>query len=346
VTLPLQTAVVGATGYAGFELARLLHRHPRLAPPLLLHREDSVEVRDLAQEFPQVCGNGALPLYPFSWDRLEQARVGLLFLATPHEVSRQWVPQALARGLRVIDLSGAWRLRRPAHRAVYSFADEDPASAETCQSAAVYGLPELHRERIAGARLVANPGCYATSAILALHPLLQAGLIELAAGIVCDSKSGVTGAGRQATRKTHFAEVASNLSAYSVFGHRHTGEIVEQLHLSDSDLFFTPHLLPLPRGILSTLYLRLCAACTVESVEAVYRRAYAGSPSVRVFGAALPQIQHSLHTNHCDIGFQLSPDGRRMVVISCLDNLLKGAAGQAVQNMNVMFGWDEKEGLP
>jgi len=211
---------------------------------------------------------------------------------------------------------------------------------------AVYGIPELNRSRLKEAPLVANAGCYATSIILALSPLVRAGLIDLGHGIICDSKSGVSGAGKQPTQKTHFVEVAENLSAYSVFNHRHTGEILEQLGLTSEQLVFTPHLLPIPRGILSTIYLRLNVAGSAQEIEACLRDFYAQSPCVRVFPhGKLPQIQYSLHTNYCDIGFTMGPDRKRVVMISCLDNLMKGAAGQAVQNLNVMFGWNEEEGL-
>ncbi len=197
------------------------------------------------------------------------------------------------------------------------------------------------------AALVANAGCYATSIILALAPLVRAGLIDLDHGIVCDSKSGVSGAGKQPTQKTHFVEVAENLSAYSVFNHRHTGEILEQLGVMPEQLIFTPHLLPIPRGILSTIYVRLNSATHAAGGRRLHEASFtAGSPWVRVFPAGkLPQIQYSLHTNYCDVGFTLAPDGKRLVIVSCLDNLMKGAAGQAVQNMNVMFGWNEEEGL-
>ena len=164
--------------------------------------------------------------------------------------------------------------------------------------------------------------------------------------MVCDCKSGVSGAGKKPTQKTHFVEVADNFSAYSVFGHRHTGEILEQAGLHADELIFTPHLLPIPRGILSTIYVGLTRPVTPDEIEAVLREFYGGAHWVRVFGhGKLPQIQYSLRTNYCDVGFQLAPDGKRLIVVSCLDNLMKGAAGQALQNLNVMFGWGEKEGF-
>jgi N-acetyl-gamma-glutamyl-phosphate reductase len=277
---------------------------------------------------------------------VRKAGVEIVFLALPHETSREWAPEWLEHGVRVIDLSGAWRLDHAANRAVYKLVDKDAALAEKLQAEAVFGSPELHRAEIVGARLVANPGCYATSIILALAPLVRAGLVDLDHGIVCDAKSGVSGAGKAATAKTHFMYAAENLSAYAIFGHRHTGEMLEQLGLTSDQIQFTPHLLPIPRGILSTIYLRLAERTTPEEIEACLRAFYEHSPMVRVHATPdLPQIQNVVRTNYCDIGFELAKDGKRLVIVSCLDNLLKGAAGQAVQNMNVMCGWNESEGL-
>jgi N-acetyl-gamma-glutamyl-phosphate reductase len=343
----IQTAVAGVSGYAGMELARLLLRHPALKgqPPLFVGR-DAKPVR-LADIHPQLAdnnGSGELMVEPFSWDLLKQRGVDLIFLATPHEQSRSWVPEALARGLRVVDLSAAWRLGVEEHRAIYKFHDEDTGLAETVQSKSVYGSPELHRDCIRKAQLVANPGCYATSVILGLKPLVSAGWVDLERGIICDSKSGVSGAGKAPTATTHFMYAADNLSAYAVFGHRHMGEMIEQLGVEESEFIFTPHLLPIPRGILSTIYVTFKEKKHAHEVEACFREFYATSPLVRV-STKLPQIQYSVYTNYCDIGFRLADDGRRCVIVSCLDNLLKGAAGQAVENMNLMCGWDEAEGL-
>jgi N-acetyl-gamma-glutamyl-phosphate reductase len=343
----LKSAVLGASGYSGLELTRLLERHPRLEKPLLLRRENgSDHPKDLAEIFPELSGNGGYPLRALSWPELKRQGVQLLFLATPHEASRSLVPEAIAQGLQVIDLSGAWRLKQAQHRAIYGFEDADAVTAAELTAKAVYGLPELNKDCIAGAQLVANPGCYATSVILALAPLLKAGLIDREHGIVSDSKSGVSGAGKAPTSRTHFVAVADNLSAYSVFDHRHLGEMVEQLGLGVGELIFTPHLLPIPRGILSTIYVRLNRELKPAEVEACLRDFYLGRHWVRVFATPkLPQVQFSLHTNYCDLGFCLAEDGRRLVLVSCVDNLLKGAAGQAVQNMNLMCGWNEREGL-
>jgi len=343
----LKTAVLGATGYSGLELTQILLRHPRLEKPALLRRAaDEGSASDLADVYPVLSGNGGYPLHPLSWPALKRQGVELLFLATPHEASRALVPEAIAQDMRVIDLSGAWRLQQERHRAIYGFEDSNAATAAELTEKAVYGLPELNGDRIANAGLVANPGCYATSVILALAPLLKSGVVDRKRGIISDSKSGVSGAGKEPTSKTHFVSVADNLSAYSIFNHRHLGEIVEQLGITAEELIFTPHLLPIPRGILSTIYVHLNREMTPPEVESCFRNFYSGKRWVRVFQTPkLPQVQFCLHTNYCDLGFCLAEDGRRLVLISCIDNLLKGAAGQAVQNMNLMYGWAEDEGL-
>jgi len=342
----IQPAVFGATGYSGFELVRLLARHHGVKRPLLFQRNGDSGYSDLSEAYPQLAGNGGFPFESFSWDRMKGAGVDVLFLATPHEFSRELVPEAMSRGFRVIDLSGAWRLKNAGNRAVYGFNDGDAQAASRLDESSVYGLPELHAEAIKGAMLLANPGCYPTSIILALAPWIQAGYVNVEHGIICDSKSGVSGAGKSPTVKTHFVEVDGDFAAYSVFGHRHTGEMLEQLGLDGESLQFTPHLLPIPRGILSTIYVKLAKPASADELDERLREFYAGKPWVRIFGAAkLPQIKFSRNTNFCDIGFSLSPDGTRAVLVSCIDNLLKGAAGQAVQNMNLMFGFDEKAGL-
>jgi N-acetyl-gamma-glutamyl-phosphate reductase len=348
-----RTAVIGVSGYTGRELARLLLYHPRLGAVSPHFYSRQVEVDDNRTEKLSDLHPGLLhgrsdinPVSSFHWDRVEDAGIELLFLATPHEQSRELAPLALARGIRVIDLSGAWRLKNDSNRSVYKLTDHDPKVAAELQSEAVYGCPELHRGEIQAARLVANPGCYATSIILALAPLVQSGLADLQRGIICDAKSGVSGAGKAATAKTHFMYAADNFSAYSVFGHRHTGELLEQLHLTQDQIQFTPHLLPIPRGILSTIYLRLTQPVQSSTINAILHNFYQQSPMVRLRETPqLPQIQYVVRTNYCDLGFELSKDGRTLIVVSCLDNLLKGAAGQAIQNMNVMYGWGESEGL-
>lgn len=350
----VQTAVLGVTGYAGAELARLLVRHPRLKgrAPIFAGRLDEkdqarggVPLGEIHPQLDDSHGTGNLRLMAFDWALMEKAGVEVLFLATPHESSREIAPQALQRGIKVIDLSGAWRLADATNRAVYKFEDEGTAVAEATQRVAVYGMPELNRAEIAKAKLVANPGCYATAVILPIKPLVAAGIVDLAAGIIADAKSGVSGAGKTPTAKSHFMYAADNLSAYGLFHHRHTGELLEQIGLKRGEITFTPHLLPIPRGILATNYLRFKTPQTREAVLAIYKKFFAASPLVRLREHSLPTIQHVVRTNYCDIGFEISPDGRQAIVVSCLDNLLKGAAGQAVQNMNVMMGWSEAEGL-
>jgi N-acetyl-gamma-glutamyl-phosphate reductase len=347
VNQAVQTAVVGARGYAGQELARLLLAHPRLkgTPPVFFGRERaSLEIEHPALR--QLADSETLTVHPFSWEALEARGVDTLFLATPHEQSRAWTPIALERGLRVIDLSAAWRLTGSANRAVYKFADNDAPEAAAVQEQAVYGSPELHGEAIRTARLVANPGCYATSMILALKPLVSAGLVDLEHGIICDAKSGVSGAGREATPKTHFMYAANNLSTYALWAHRHTGELREQLGVTDEQILFTPHLLPIPRGILSTVYLRLKERTTEEAIARCFAEFYAEAPLVRLFPVPeLPQIAYVERTNFCDIGFSLAADGKRVILVSCLDNLLKGASSQAIENWNLMCGWGHSEGL-
>jgi N-acetyl-gamma-glutamyl-phosphate reductase len=346
----LKIAVLGATGYSGLELTRLLLRHPLVEKPILLRRSAESANGDahvnLADIFPALSGNGRYPIEPLYWPSLKQKGVQLLFLATPHEVSRALVPEAVAQGIRVIDLSGAWRLKQAQHRAIYEFKDSDAVTAAELAEKAVYGLPELNSDQISNATIVANPGCYATTVILALAPLLKAGLADREKGIIADSKSGVSGAGKEPSSRTHFVSVADNLSAYSVFSHRHLGEIAEQLQIDTNEITFTPHLLPIPRGILSTIYVHLKQPMQAAQIESCYRDFYKGRRFVRVFAnPKLPEIQFSLNTNYCDLGFCLAPDGQRLVIVSCEDNLIKGAAGQAVQNMNLMYGWPEEEGL-
>jgi N-acetyl-gamma-glutamyl-phosphate reductase len=344
----LRTAIAGVSGFAGGELVRLLLRHPRLTetPPVLIGRGDSIALTKLHPQLSGLPFADELTVSAFDWKQLQHEQIDILFLATPHEQSREWAPIALAHGIRVIDLSGAWRLDDPANAAVYKLEDADSALAAKIQAEAVYGSPELHGPEIATARLVANPGCYATSIILALAPILRANLADLATGIVCDAKSGVSGAGKSLTLNNSFMSAADNLSAYAVFGHRHTGELLEQLNLTSAQIQFTPHLLPIPRGILSTIYVRLNQPASIESMQACFDDFYANAPLVRIHRSpSLPQIQHVVRTSFCDIGFQLSPDCTRLVLVSCLDNLLKGAASQAVQNMNLMANFHETEGL-
>ena len=342
---PLRVAVVGATGYAGFELARLLLRHPHIARPTFFLRDGHAQVRCLTELYPQLRGWGEAPCKPLSVEAIAKSGAQVAFLSTPHEASLELVPELLAANpeLRIVDLSGAFRFRdADSFARWYKLA---PPASDTLASA-VYGLPELYADALPKARLVANPGCYPTSVILGLRPLVESGWLNSERGIVCDCKSGVSGAGKEPKRETHFVEVNENFRAYGLFTHRHTPEISDHLGLAPEDFVFSTHLLPVERGILSTLYVWLRPARQADEIESLYRQFYAGRPMVRVLPAGrLPELQHVAHTNFCDIGFALDPSGERLIVVSCLDNLGKGAAGQAVQNLNGMYGFPETAGL-
>lgn len=338
-----RVAVVGVTGYAGFELARLLLRHPHFDKPTFYLREGSTQACCLTELFPQLRGWGEAPCRPLSVKAIVESGANTAFLSTPHEASIEIAPELVAAGIRVVDLSGAFRFHNPE---TFSKWYKLPAPPSDLLAEAVYGLPELHTDQLPDARLVANPGCYATSVILGLKPLIDAGWIARERGIVCDCKSGASGAGKEPKRELNFVEVDENFRAYGLFTHRHTPEVTEHLGLSLDDVIFTTHLLPVARGILSTLYVWLADARQASEVESLYRQFYAGRPMVRIWPAGkLPELQHVTNTNFCDIGFALDDTGRRLTVISCLDNLGKGAAGQAVQNLNAMWRLEAQAGL-
>lgn len=346
MTARTQVAVVGATGYSGFELAKLLLRHPAVERPVFFLRESSNGTpmpKCLTQVFPHLRGWGEAPCRPFSVDAVTKSGAQVAFLATPHEASLEMAPELLRAGMRVVDLSGAFRFRQPA---VFSDWYKLPAPDAKLLGEAVYGMPEIYGDALPQARLVANPGCYPTSVILGLKPLVDAGWIATQRGIVCDCKSGASGAGKDPKREMQFVEVDENFRAYGLFTHRHTPEVTEHLGLNLSDVMFSTHLLPVARGILSTLYVWLNEKRRAEEVETLYRKFYAARPMVRLWPAGkLPELQHVAGTNFCDIGFALDEGGERLVVVSCLDNLGKGAAGQAVQNLNFMIGCEESAGL-
>jgi N-acetyl-gamma-glutamyl-phosphate reductase len=340
---PKRVAVIGATGYAGFELARLLLRHPEIERPTFYLRGENADARCLTQIFPQLRGWGEAPCRTLSIDAIAESGAGTAFLSTPHEASLELVPELLAAGLRVIDLSGAFRFKEPeTFTRWYKLPQPDGGVTQK----AVYGLPEIYSKMLAEARLVANPGCYATSVILGLRPLIETGWADTTRGIVCDCKSGASGAGKEPKRETNFVEVNENFRAYGVFTHRHTPEITEHAGIDAAHLIFTTHLLPLERGILSTLSFWLNEPRRTEEIEAEFRKFYAARPMIRIWPAGkLPELQHVTRTNFCDLGFALDESGERIVVVSCLDNLGKGAAGQAVQNFNLMQGYAESAGL-
>jgi N-acetyl-gamma-glutamyl-phosphate reductase len=339
---PNQIAVIGVTGYTGFELAKILVRHPQVEAATFYMR-DTNGAKCLDELFPQLRGQGDAPLRTLSVEAICGSAAGTAFLATPHDVSATLAPALLEAGLRVVDLSGAFRFRdQETFKNWYKLA----APPAELLAEAVYGIPELYADKIKDARVVANPGCYATSVILALRPLTDAGWIAPHSSVVCDCKSGASGAGKELRRDLQFVEVDDNFKAYNLFSHRHTPEILEHTGLTENQVVFSTHLLPVSRGILSTIYVNLDSPQEASAIEALYRKFYAGRPMVRIWNAgSLPELQHVTHTNFCDIGFALDKSGLRLVIISCLDNLGKGAAGQAVQNFNHMLGIQEQTAL-
>ena len=342
---PARVAVVGATGYAGFELARLLLRHPHIESPIFFLRELRPDVRCLTELFPQLRGWREAPCKQLSVEAVAKSGAKIVFLSTPHEASAELVPALLAANpdLRIVDLSGAFRFHSPE---TFTKWYKLPAPDAELLEEAVYGLPELYAGALQKARIVGNPGCYPTSVILGLRPLIDSGWIDAEHGIICDCKSGASGAGKEPRRETHFVEVNENFRAYNLFSHRHTPEVSEHLGLALDDFIFTTHLLPVERGILSTLYVKLGGPHDAAEIEAMYRKFYAGKPFVRILPAgSLPELQHVTHTNFCDIGFALGASGKRLIIVACLDNLGKGAAGQALQNFNGMLGYSETAGL-
>jgi N-acetyl-gamma-glutamyl-phosphate reductase len=324
-----RVAIAGATGFAGQELVRILARHPGVR----LTTAMSSGATSAARPLPALARIWDGTVVPLDVDRLV-AEADIIFLALPEAASAELAPKLLDRGARVIDLSGAFRIRGDADRQRWY-----PATA-TLPAGTVYGLTESNQTAIAGARLVSNPGCYPTAALLALEPLAAAGVLD--GGIVIDAKSGLSGAGKAATERTHFSENHGSVAAYGIFSHRHTAEIEQEL---SAGVTFVPHLVPLDRGILETIYANLRRGTTAAQIGELLTAAYAAAPFVRLTGDALPEIKHVAHTNFCDIGWKVDEERGRIVLVAVLDNLVKGAAGSAVQNLNVMLGLDERTGL-
>lgn len=323
-----KVAVLGASGYTGVELHRLLSNHPSLELAAFLSSRLGEE-----PEAPALPCDA--PVGRFEWERLEG--VEAVFLCTPHLASAQLAKECLKRGLKVVDLSADFRFKdAELYRATYEH--EHPAPELLPE--AVYGLAERARESVRGARLVANPGCYPTSILLPLLPLLERGLVAPGT-IVCDSKSGVSGAGKKPSARTHFGASHENFLAYGVGFHRHGAEIKSQCGVAD--LVFVPHLLPVFRGILSTIYLKPAGGATAKDLRAALAEAYAHERFVKVYPRGVPELDRVQRTNECHIA--LEQNGSTVVVVSAIDNLQKGASGQALQNMNLMLGLPETEGL-
>ncbi|MDX2154153.1 MAG: N-acetyl-gamma-glutamyl-phosphate reductase [Bryobacteraceae bacterium] len=328
--------IVGFRGYSGAELVRILSRHGHVEPVLLEHRADSEE-----RAVPR--GSAGPRRLSASAEAVREAGLAAVFLATPADVSMELTPGYLQAGAKVIDLSGAFRLRTPEN---YQRWYKENHTQAALLGEAAYGLPEFCRARLPAARLVANPGCYPTAANLAIAPLVKAGLADRAAGVVCDAKSGVSGAGRKPSLKTHFCEVTENYTAYSILDHRHVPEVLMHSGLEEGEFTFTAQLIPIERGILETIYARLPRGTTSGDVVALYERHYRGEPFVRLYEPGVtPDLRAVQHTNFCDIGVKVDAATGRAVIVSVIDNLVKGAAGQAVQNMNLALGLPETEGL-
>jgi len=344
-----RVAIAGATGYTGQELVRILSHHPAVTLSAAMSSGASA-----TRKLPALARLWTGDITPLSPETLKDADT--VFLALPDKAAAELGPMLVDAGVRVIDLSGAFRLRSADERGRW-YPETQRVPAGT-----VYGLTELERTAVVDARLIANPGCYPTATLLALAPVAAAGLLAPGSDVIVDAKSGVSGAGKTPSERTHFCECHGSLGAYGVFGHRHGAEIQQGLALATREpasrnpatsdaaapgahlVNFVPHLVPLDRGILATIYLRLTRGATEDTLADVFQRAYQSAPFVRLVGSTLPEIKHVAHTNFCDIGWRVDASGRA-VLVSVIDNLLKGASGQAVQNLNVMLGIDERTGL-
>lgn len=339
----IRVAVVGATGYTGGELLRLLVGHP--AVRLTTVTSEQSAGKPVAETFPSLARVIDLPLVAFDAEKVA-ANADFAFVALPSGAAMDAAAALSGLGRRVVDLSPDYRFLDPA---VYQRWYGSPHRYRTLLGRAVYGLPELHRRRIAKARVVGNPGCYPTGALIALAPLVRKGVLKTGAPVVIDAKSGISGAGRGAALPYHFPEVNEGLMAYKVGRHRHQPEIVQELGrltASPPSVVFTPHLTPMTRGIFCTIYVETTTALTPERVVALYRAAYRNEPFVRVLEPGeSPQTKAVWGSNFCDIGVAAAPETRWVILMTAIDNLVKGAAGQAIQNMNLMCGLPETQGL-
>jgi N-acetyl-gamma-glutamyl-phosphate reductase len=341
MTARVKVAVFGASGYAGLELLRLLTRHPGVELTGLTSRE--YQGRAVGEVFPALARIVDLSFVAPD-PAVLAATAEAVFLAVPHKTAMEVVPPLLAAGLRVVDLSADFRFR---DHAVYE-AWYQPHSAPELLAEAVYGLPELHRDRVRRARLVGNPGCYPTCVILGLAPLVKAGLVETDS-LIADCKSGVSGAGRGASLATSYCEVTDGFRAYKVAEHRHTPEMEQELTLLAGKavkITFTPHLAPMSRGILGTLYGQILKPLTDQDLFELYQAFYQDHPFVRVQPPGTwPSTQQVRGSNYCDLGFKVDQERGRVIVLSAIDNLTKGASGLAVHNFNLMMGFPETLGL-
>jgi N-acetyl-gamma-glutamyl-phosphate reductase len=339
-----KVAIIGSTGYSGAEILKILLSHPQVEITALMTanvERKEAKPQKYSEAVPSFHHRCEMEIEPLNLEKLLQRDVELVFLPTPNETAHALVPPLLARKLKVVDLSGAYRLKEAALYAKwYGFEHLHAALLRE----AVYGLTEINRNQIRNSRILANPGCYPTSMLLPLIPLMRHGIVDSSTSIICDSKSGVSGAGKTPTAGTHFSEVTESFKAYNVLKHRHAPEIWQEL--GNSNLIFTPHLLPINRGIFSTIYVKTVVDICEADIAECYLQAYGKEPLIRLYPAGnLPEIKYVAHSNYCDLGWEYDRDHRILILISALDNLGKGAAGQAVQNMNVMLGIEETTGL-
>ncbi len=338
----VKVGVVGATGYTGEELVRILSNHPHAELSYVSGKEDrDIRIQEI---FPYLKNKVDLECKAFSVDEAID-KCDLVFLSLPHTVSMQVAPLFLKAKKKVIDVSADYRLKsESAYEKFYKTEHKDKVNLKH----AVYGLPEVNREKIKTASLIANPGCYPTGSILGALPGVKKGLFD-PFGIIIDAKSGVTGAGRKAEKSFMFPEVNESFKAYKLFQHQHVPEIDQELSRAgkkDVSVVFVPHLLPINRGILSTMYAPMKKKMSTEELIAVYQKFYAGEPFVKVYpGGALPEIKHVAYTNFCDMGLKVNSEKNLAVIVTAIDNLGKGAASQAIQNMNIMCRFDERAGF-
>jgi N-acetyl-gamma-glutamyl-phosphate reductase len=334
----VKVAVVGATGYTGQELVGILAQHPDVEITNLCSRVE--KATPYTEMFPRFKGMVENDLEPFDLDKVSESS-DIVFLSLPHTVSTKFVPQLIEKGIKVIDLSADYRLDKAEYEKWYKVEHHDEDGLKN----SVYGLPELNFDKIKNATLIANPGCYPTSVLLGLLPVLEQGLVS--GNLIVDAKSGVSGAGRKASLALSFCEANDSFKAYKVNEHQHMPEmqkIIGTVTDKHINLNFVPHLLPINRGILSTIYVTLDKEFKQEQILDMYKKYYKDKPFVRVYdNNKYPEIKDVVNTNFCDIGINLKDNV--LVIVSCIDNLLKGAAGQAVENMNIMFSLDQKKGL-
>ncbi len=337
----IRVGILGATGYAGSELVRLLLQHGGVELTMLTSK--SYEGQKMSEVYPALKGVCDMVLSA-PVPEVVAKNCDLVFTALPHGASKEIIPQLYALGLKVIDLSGDYRYN---DQKVYEEWYKQPHSSPELLKESVYGLPELHREEIKKTRLVGNPGCYTTCSILGLAPLLDKGIVSTK-HIIIDAKSGVSGAGRGLSVDYHFCECTESMKAYKVATHRHTSEIEQELSLlagSDVMLSFTPHLVPMKRGIYATIYAELNEMKSKEELIKLYQDYYQDEPFIRIYESGLPESNHVSGSNFVDIGLCVDERLSRVIVVSAIDNLIKGAAGQAVQNMNLLCGFPETKGL-